>query len=279
MDEAQEQFYVARIVRYMEKAMREAKVYTSWLTPSEPHERAMTRFVEMVLAADNTAFRQDLEEFCRRIATFGIYNALSQLAIKVAAPGVPDFYQGTELWDFSLVDPDNRRPVDYERRRALLAELDGFEGAGGAALPGSRLTLAGRLMSDISDDRLKLYVTAALLRFRRAHRDLFAEGDYTPLSGEGPRRDHLFAFARRLGERHVVVTVPRLVATLSPDGAAPLGERVWGETCLRLGGFAAGAYRDVLSGAEVTLVRNGSAAYLKASDMFAAFPIAFLETA
>ena len=101
-----------RISQYMLKAVKEAKVYTSWLNPSERHEAAMTRFVEAVLAPSNRAFLDDFIEFDRRIAQLGLYNSLSQLLVKLTAPGVPDFYQGTELWDFSLVDPDNRRPVD-----------------------------------------------------------------------------------------------------------------------------------------------------------------------
>ena len=140
MDAAQEDVYRDRIVAYMHKAMREAKVFTSWLNPSEPHEQAMTGFVEAVLAPDNTAFRQDFVEFERRVAQYGIYNSLAQLAVKVAAPGVPDFYQGTELWDFSLVDPDNRRPVDYDRRRVLLEEIDAAHAIGG----GGRLEAHGR---------------------------------------------------------------------------------------------------------------------------------------
>ena len=117
MDAAQEQVYRERIVAYMQKAMREAKVFTSWLNPSEPHEEAMKQFVEAVLDPDNTAFREDFVAFQDRIADFGVYNSLAQLAVKIAAPGVPDFYQGTELWDFSLVDPDNRRAVDFGRRQ------------------------------------------------------------------------------------------------------------------------------------------------------------------
>src|ERR1051325_7498363 len=123
MSDEEEREYLQRIREYMLKTMREAKVFTSWLSPSEPHEQAMMRFVDTALSPANVAFRRDFLELAYRVARYGIYNSLAQLAIKIAAPGVPDFYQGTELWDFSLVDPDNRRPVDYKRRRELLDAL------------------------------------------------------------------------------------------------------------------------------------------------------------
>src|SRR5204863_4241681 len=123
MNVHEEREYHQRIGDYMLKTVREAKVFTSWLNPSELHEHAMARFVEMVLSPNNITFRRDFLGLAQRVARYGIYNSLAQLAIKIGAPGVPDFYQGTELWDFSLVDPDNRRPVDYPKRRELLAEL------------------------------------------------------------------------------------------------------------------------------------------------------------
>jgi len=147
--------------------MREAKLFTSWVNPSPPHEGAMARFVEFVLAPENTAFRNEFLPFQRRIAQYGLYNSLAQVTLKIGAPGVPDFYQGTELWDFSLVDPDNRRPVDYEHRRALLQELDmALERDGAAAV-------ATRLGGRPCDDRAKLFVTSVLLRFRRDHLAVF----------------------------------------------------------------------------------------------------------
>jgi len=158
MTPAGEREYRDRIAAYMHKAMREAKVFTSWLNPSERHERAMARFIDTALAPDHRAFRDELLPFCRRVARYGIYNSLAQLALKIGAPGVPDFYQGTETWTFTLVDPDNRRPVDYARRRALLEALDAALAAEGAG------TLVDRLMADPADDGLKLYVTSALLR-------------------------------------------------------------------------------------------------------------------
>ena len=287
--------YRRRIVDYMHKAMREAKVFTSWLNPSEPHEQAMATFVDGTLAPDNTAFRTDFIEFHGRVAQYGIYNSLAQLAVKLGAPGVPDLYQGTECWDFSLVDPDNRRPVDYDWRRAVLAELlaelpaelcadchGGGPGGGlgngfGNGLGEKRAALAARLMTTPGDDRLKMYTTMTLLRFRRAHRELFQCGGYEALATDGARRDHLFAFARSYGRQRVLVVVPRLIATLLPDaGVPPLGERVWADTRVVVPDSAT-AYRHVLTDRRLATRRDGDRAALHASEIFEHIPIAFLE--
>jgi len=266
----EEREYRRRIVAYMHKAMREAKVFTSWLNPSEQHEQAMTRFVEATLATDNAAFRTDFLELQQRVARYGIYNSLAQLAIKAGAPGVPDFYQGTECWNFSLVDPDNRRPVDYEQRRSLLAGLC-------AAGEGGRAALAAQLMRTPDDDQLKMYATMTLLRFRRANPEVFQWGAYEALATEGTRRDHLFGFARVHGPRRVLVVVPRLVATLLPDAdVPPLGERVWGDTRV-MASAGPTVYRNILTDRCIPARVDGDRAVLQAADVFELFPIAFLE--
>jgi (1->4)-alpha-D-glucan 1-alpha-D-glucosylmutase len=262
--------YTARIVEYMLKAMREAKVFTSWLNPSVAHEQAMTRFVTMALAPGNQEFRTDFLEFEERLARLGIYNSLSQLTVKIAAPGVPDFYQGTELWDFSLVDPDNRRPVDYDRRRSLLADLDARAESIG------RVGLTCLLMANPTDDRLKIYVTSTLLRYRRERRRLFEEGHYVALPVEG-RRDHVFAFARSSPVGQAITVVPRLVAALTPDGAPPLGERTWGDTRLEVPTPAPVAYRQVLTGRCVPVVQGDAPPHVLIADVFADLPVAVLE--
>jgi (1->4)-alpha-D-glucan 1-alpha-D-glucosylmutase len=271
MNGGQEAEYRARIAAYMLKAMREAKEYTSWINPSEPHERAMAKFVAFVLAPDHAAFRADFVRFADRVARYGIYNSLAQTAVKIGAPGVPDFYQGTELWDFSLVDPDNRRPVDYAVRRSLLAHIEAQLRETGPA------SVARDLLSRPCDPRLKLYSTIMLLRYRRDHRDLFERGGYAPLTSEGLRRDHLFGFARAHGEQRLLVVVPRLVATLCPDPQPPLGERTWGDTWLRLDTPAPPAFRDVLTGRYLTPAADGRGPLLRAADLFTDFPIAVLE--
>jgi (1->4)-alpha-D-glucan 1-alpha-D-glucosylmutase len=272
MTPEEERAYRDRISSYMLKAMREAKVFTSWLNPSEPHEKAMARFVEMVLSPDNAAFRRDFLEMARLVARYGIYNSLAQLAIKIGAPGVPDFYQGTELWDFSLVDPDNRRPVDYQKRRALLDELDA------ARERGREAELAADLLQKPDGDSLKLFATMTMLRARRASHDVFGNGSYEPLATDGSQRDHVFAFARVLGQRQALVAVPRLVATLKPDGEAPVGD-VWADTRIRVPESAPRCYKQLFTGRCVPAIEDAGRTWIKAADVFEAFPIGFLEAA
>jgi (1->4)-alpha-D-glucan 1-alpha-D-glucosylmutase len=234
----------------------------------------MTRFVESVLAPENTAFREDFVPSVERVARIGAYNSLAQLALKVGAPGVPDFYQGTEIWDFSLVDPDNRRPVDYARRRALLREIDALVGSKGPA------ALADAVMATPLDDRLKLYVTSSLLRFRRSRLAIFRCGQYHPVTVTGARREHVFAFSRTLDAGQVLVVVPRMVATLLPEaGAVPLGERIWGDTRLEVPADGPAAYRHVLTNDRIEARHEEGRATLAVSDVFARFPVAFLEPA
>ncbi len=271
MDADQERVYRERIDAYMLKAMREAKVFTSWLNPSEPHERAMSAFIEAVLDPANAAFRQDFIEFERQVAQYGIYNSLAQLAVKATAPGVPDFYQGTELWDFSLVDPDNRRPVDYARRQTLLGEIDDASR--------DRLALTSRLMGATHDDRLKLFTTTTMLRFRREHRALFEAGTYEPLSFEGEHRQHLFGFVRRNGGEEAIVIVPRLVATLMPDaGVPPLGEGAWGGTRIVLPADTGVRpdYQNVFTERRVAIRRENGRTFVRAAEAFERFPVALL---
>ncbi|MFN7135631.1 MAG: malto-oligosyltrehalose synthase, partial [Myxococcales bacterium] len=166
--------FVARIQGYMQKAMKEAKVNTSWTNPDEEWEQAVLGFVADVLdPAKSDRFLRDFVAFQRRIARPGAFNGLSQVVLKLTCPGVPDTYQGNELWDYSLVDPDNRRPVDFEKRQALLASLD-------EAAAEDRRGLCNELMASWTDGRVKLYVTAELLRLRRRLPQLFMQGSYAP---------------------------------------------------------------------------------------------------
>lgn len=218
-----------RVKAYMQKAVREAKVHSSWLNPSLEYEAALDGFVDSLLAGGGrNYFLQDFLPFQRRVARIGMLNSLSQTLIKLASPGVPDFYQGNELWDFSLVDPDNRRPVDYELRRSLLRDL--AEAPAGEA----RLAWLGELLARMEDGRVKLYLTWRGLQCRRRLPQLFQGGLYLPLRVSGERAEHVCAFARR-SERHIAVAVaPRLFAGLADAGAQPLGTAVWRDTRVEL---------------------------------------------
>jgi (1->4)-alpha-D-glucan 1-alpha-D-glucosylmutase len=221
--------YRTRIDAYMGKAIREAKVHTSWTTPNEEYEEATRRFVEAVLADGDNLFLDDLREQLPFFSWFGALASLSIALIKFASPGVPDIYQGNELSDFSLVDPDNRRPVDYAARRAVLGQLHELARQSGASLAGGVRSLA----ESVADGRAKLWTINRLLQFRRAHSELFDDSDYLPISVVGAHGTHAIAFARRIGDEGLLVAAGRLHATLGISiGQLPLAE-VWGDTALQ----------------------------------------------
>ncbi|HEX7318707.1 MAG TPA: malto-oligosyltrehalose synthase [Pyrinomonadaceae bacterium] len=245
--------YTRRLREYVGKALKEAKLHTSWINPNEEYERAVKDFVAALLDPSvSGAFVNDFEEFQKLTTRAGLLNSLSQTLLKIAAPGVPDFYQGTELWAFTLVDPDNRRPVDYELRRQLLASvLDVGEGDVSEFVEG--------LLEQPSDGRVKLYVTARALHLRRERAALFARGEYLPLRAEGRRADNVVAFARAHDGDGVVAVASRFFTRLGVgrEGAQGLNREAWGDTTLRLEGVGAGRYRDVLTGREFE-VRDGA---------------------
>ncbi len=232
-----------RLVAFMRKAGREAKERTSWLQPDEAYEGAVERFVRTVLAAAGSPFLTDLAAFAERVARYGALNSLTQVTLKLTVPGVPDLYQGTELWDLSLVDPDNRRPVDFTLRRRLLSDLARRRDADQAGL-------AAGLLESWRDGRVKLWLTHRLLQLRRRLPRLFADGDYRPLEVDGTAAEHVVAFTRRLDERWILVAVPRLLGRLTDVGEPPLGAGVWSDTTLRLPGNAPQSWRNVLTGRE-----------------------------
>lgn len=261
--------YCERIERYMVKAIREAKVRSSWISVSEPYEVAAVEFVRQLLGRrEGNLFLDDLASQVRSIAWFGMLNSLSMTAIKLASPGVPDIYQGTEIWDFSLVDPDNRRPVDYAHRRALLDRM--------AAVSGSQsIANAAREMAGTPDDgRAKLWVVWRALELRRNHPLLFEKGDYSPVAATGARADHVVAFARRYENAGIIAIAGRLWASLGVEARVPpLGEAVWADTAIDAGLLPAGAQPvNVLTG-ERLAARDGQ---LLLADAFASFPGALL---
>ncbi|OPZ74718.1 MAG: Maltooligosyl trehalose synthase [Firmicutes bacterium ADurb.Bin456] len=201
-----------RLETYSVKAAREAKLHTSWLNPREAYERALREFISAILeSSPGNPFLLDFLEFQRTCAYFGALNALSQVLLKIASPGVPDFYQGTELWSFSLVDPDNRRPVDFRKRVSLLDSLQKEEAGG-------RADLARKLLANWKDGRVKLYLTYKALHLRRSLGRLFENGVYVPVGVAGARYGHVCAFIRRLENNWVLAAAPRLVARLMAAG-------------------------------------------------------------
>ena len=179
------------------------------------------------------------------------------------------FYQGTELWDFSLVDPDNRRPVDFRKRIQLLKELKKRESK-------SRDTLIPELLVNWEDGRIKLYVTYKALNFRREHRDLFLEGEYLPLFSSGERRNNVVAFSRSKADQWVLVAVPRLVAKMAAPG--PLGKRVWGESVLTIPPEAPGSWTNIFTGETLETTHASETGSLPLHRVFSRFPVALLSS-
>jgi len=263
----------ARIREYMIKATREAKVNTSWVAPNTTYEEALTSFVDAILAAPASAFLQDLASFRKQIAHYGMFSSLSQTLLKMTSPGVPDFYQGTELWDFSLVDPDNRRPVDYAVRVKALAGLRAAEAEIGPK------ELFRILLDSREDGRIKLYIIYRCLNFRRDRNDLFRQGDYRPLEAQGAKARHVCAFARQADGRGVIAVVPRLLATLVPDsGQFPQGEQVWEDTAVSLPRGTGLRFRNVLTDELVNAVESNGALCLPLAGILETTPVALLSS-
>jgi (1->4)-alpha-D-glucan 1-alpha-D-glucosylmutase len=265
-----------RIAAYMEKATLEAKVHTSWINRNEEYDAAVQNFVLQVL--DNrrkNRFLSDLQAFQRRVAFFGQFNSLAQVLLKLTCPGVPDFYQGTELWDLSLVDPDNRRPVDYPKRQALLADLRRRVDQSG----GDLISLARELLESSWDGRIKLYLTYRTLNFRRHHAELFFNGQYTPGEVQGEKKDYVCAFSRRWGVEIIWVVVPRLLVGLTGGGEQPpTGRQVWKETWLNLESDSEKwVYQNLFTGEKLRAETSFPSSRLPLAETLLHFPVALLE--
>ncbi len=253
---AERDTFVKRVQEYMVKAIREAKVNSSWLDPDAKYEEAVEQFVARI-CDENTGmnFLADFCPFHTKISRAGPINSLSQTLLRLTAPGVPDTYQGTELWDFSLVDPDNRRPVAYALPDRLLQDLK----AEWRSNQG-RSRLLHQLLENMNDGRIKLFLTWRALTCRRDHPGLFTTGDYTPIAASGTRRDNVFAFLRTHANQNALIVVPRLTLKQNEAGwrdtqlALPAGMRSW---------------TNVLTDQRVTA--NG-----QLSNLLADFPVAFL---
>jgi (1->4)-alpha-D-glucan 1-alpha-D-glucosylmutase len=251
--------FTERVAAYMLKASREAKVRTSWAAPDQEYEAGLERFVRRILdPQEGRAFLADLLAFQPRIAQVGAVNGLAQILLKLTVPGVPDTYQGCEFWDLSLVDPDNRRPVDFELRCQSLQQ-----GADPAAL-----------LASWPDGRIKQHVIAATLALRRRHPDLFETGSYEPIEALGALAERVVAFARRTEQAMIIVVVPRLIAALLQDREQPCpAPAAWGDTRLELPPVFAD--RELLNHLTERPVPRPSGA-LAVADALADLPIALL---
>ena len=200
--------FLERMQAYALKAAREGKQETSWLNPNQAYETGLRTFLERILdRSSSDEFLKSLETLARRTSLLGVLNSLSQITLKATIPGVPDFYQGTEFWDLSLVDPDNRRPVDFAERAAGLASVENPDWES--------------LAQNWPNGYIKLAWIRHLLKLRTEFADVFAQGDYQPLQVSGPHRDHVIAFARRRDRDAAIVAVAKSFAPIAQGG------RVW----------------------------------------------------
>ena len=217
----EEEDYEARLKAFLLKAAREAKGHTSWSEPHEPYETSIDHFVTQLLQDQD--FMDEFLRFAKPVALTAVTYSLGQTLLKATAPGIPDVYQGSEYWDLSMVDPDNRRPVDYAQRQEALARLDAPDAT-------HRTQLLRQLTNNLLDPSIKLYVLWQTLQTRRQLDELFTEGSYQPLVVRGERQDHLLAFRRVWHDQEALVLVPLHIANLPLTGSLPLGDSCWKDT-------------------------------------------------
>jgi (1->4)-alpha-D-glucan 1-alpha-D-glucosylmutase len=271
LDEEDQANFLERLKAYIIKSVREAKVHTEWLKPDLAYEEAFLRFIEEILdPAGSNPFPGELSASAERIAFYGMVNSLAGTVLKITAPGVPDFYQGTELWDFSFVDPDNRRPVDYNSRSKILEDIEARE-------TNNPVALAHELLSTWRDGRVKLYLTYKMLNFRRHHEDLFSQGGYLPLEASGEAHEHVCAFARQQGSEWALVVVPRLTAAFDAAGNPSFIAQALGSSMISLPNGAPEHWSNVVTGEKLLVSSAGQSRSLALRALFDHFPVALLS--
>ena len=259
--------FVIRIKDYMIKAVREAKVHTNWLKPDTNYEEVFISFIDEILKpSEKNKFLKELLPFWKKVAFYGIFNSLSQLLIKITSPGVPDFYQGTELWDLNLVDPDNRCPVDFEKRKRLLRDIKKKENE-------DILNLINELISTKEDGRLELFLIYKALTARSERKELFEKGDYIAIEINGKYKEHVVAFGRNLENAWAITIAPRLLTSLIKEGEYPLGQQVWSDTYIVLPESFPSLWNDAIT----AHMLEGEKA-LTIGEILKHFPVALLLT-
>jgi (1->4)-alpha-D-glucan 1-alpha-D-glucosylmutase len=264
-DDNEVPFFAGRIKDYIIKAIREAKVHTAWLKPDTTYEDSFLSFIDGILdSSSDNQFIDIFRSFQKKVAHYGVFNSLSQTLLKITSPGVPDFYQGTELWDLSLVDPDNRRPVDFSQRHRHLNEIIYKDKEDNAKL-------IDELISKSEDGRIKLFLIHKSLKARNHRKDFFQEGDYMPLVVRGEFKDHVVSFARREGKIWAITVVPRLLVSVVNEDEFPIGERVWEDTHILLPKNSADSWKDAFTDKVITGDR-----ILEVGNILEHFPVSLL---
>jgi (1->4)-alpha-D-glucan 1-alpha-D-glucosylmutase len=269
-DRASRHEFIQRMQQYMTKAVHEAKVNLSWINQNQEYVDTLNHFIERILTPGTpkrpNPFLLQFESFVEPLKFFGAINSLGQVLLKITSPGVPDVYRGTEFWDLSLVDPDNRREVDYDVRQKALSELLHHEHEGGV------FSLLEDMLRNISDGRAKLWTTMRALRFRRENNEIFRRGNYTPVFAANHFREHVVAFARQLNGKTVIAAIPRFACTLmNGERRFPLGANVWQDGFVEVP-EKINRLENVMTG-EILTAENG---LLLCREVFASFPVALL---
>lgn len=260
-----------RLETFILKAAREAKTHSSWVSPNEAHENALREFLSAIFeSSDRDPFIVDFRAFLERIGRFGACNGWSQLLLKITSPGVPDFYQGNELWNQQLTDPDNRTPVDFNLRVHVLEEITRT-----CAAP--CVSACADMLNTWQDGRLKLYLTKEALHFRRSHRDIFLRGEYLPLESAGDHRESVCSFARHFEDEWSITVVPRMVTKLGAEKTFPLGGSVWGSSAVVLPGSSPVNWINVFTGELLPASVSRRKKRLPLADIFSSLPFALLK--
>ena len=275
IDEQDCRTLLERVQAYLIKATREAMVHTRWTRPNERHEDALRRFARTILSSEESAdFLQDFRSFVKKVTYFGMINSLSQVLLKITSPGVPDFYQGSELWDLRLVDPDNRRPVNFARRMDLLETLHGAQ---------SEVQDSERLARDLvdrwQDGGAKLFLLGKAIRHRREHEHLFRDGDLLPLETTGDRSRNVVAFIRKNNAESSLVAIPRWLSQVSTISTSAPTAQNWEDTRIVLPDGSPVNWRNVITGGMLTTEKTGNNTYLTPEKLFHDFPVALLSAA
>ena len=268
------EIFSTRIQEYMIKALREAKAHSSWLNPNEGYESAVREFIVHLLHPKRSrTFLKDFLPFQQKIAQYGMVNSLSQVLIKVTAPGIPDFYQGTELWDLHLVDPDNRRPVQYEDYRQTLEHLRTVQQHDGP------LPLIQQLLENPQNGHLKFLVTTMALHYRKQHPSLFLDGGFQPFEIVGTHSPHVCAFGRIQEGQMAVTVIPRFTTSLGHETSPwPMGKEVWEDTALLIPDELANSpFTNIFTGETMTSIQQSEKSLLPLHTIFQHFPVALLE--
>ena len=263
-----------RIENYVLKAAKEAKVHTSWINPNEAYEEAIRYFVNALLEnPERNAFLADFLPFQQYIARFGLFNSLSQTLLKLTVPGIPDIYQGNELWTFSLVDPDNRHPVDYQQRRQMLKTIVNRSHKSAKLSDFTR-----QLLEQIDTGHAKLYLTWKTLKLRRQYPEIFHHGKYAGLSTQGPRAEHICAFLRCDEQKEVIVVAAReFVPLIADNDSLPIGRSIWKNTLIEIPeSQPKKTYQNILTGEHVTPKTIDGQIFFDTTEVLNSFSVGLL---